>query len=84
MKSNKSHLYFKFRDYEQIADSDVWKDKLKPDLEKIKNREAMSDVEAENEFDALKRDIKRSQSIKIINEIIGLIEKAGKKADGFK
>lgn len=68
----------KYKIYADFSKSNTWK-VLKPDLEKIKEELSMSDAEAETDFEALKRDIKRSQTNKIINRIIYLIEKSESK-----
>lgn len=78
MNAKKSHLVFKFQDYIIFSKTQTWI-KFKADLEKIKEREAMGEAEAATDFEAVKRDIKRSNTIKIINEIIGLIERADSK-----
>jgi len=70
---------FRYKTYAGLAKSDAWTKVLKPDLEKIKEELSLSEAEAETEFEALKRDIKRSQTNKIINRIINLIEKAQNK-----
>lgn len=75
----KPNLSFKFRSYAQFSQSDLWVKYLRPDLLKIKDREAFSDIEPVSEFEAVKRDIKRANSLRIINEIISLIEKAESK-----
>jgi hypothetical protein len=75
----KPNLVFKFRGYAQFSQGDLWLKYLKPDLIKLKDREAFSDIEPTNEFEAVKRDIKRSNSLRIINEIISLIERAENK-----
>lgn len=68
----------KYKIYADFSKSNVWKT-LKSDLEKIKEELSLSDAEAETDFEALKRDIKRSQTNKIINRIIYLIEKSESK-----
>jgi hypothetical protein len=78
----KSKLVFKYKDYAIFSKSQTWA-KLKIDLEKIKEREAMGEAEAATEFEAVKRDIKRSQTIRIINEIINIVERAESKINKF-
>ena len=79
MDAKKSKLLFRYKDYAVFEKSQTWVNHLKPDLIKIKEREALNESEATNEFEAVKRDIKRSQTLKIVNEIINLIERADEK-----
>jgi hypothetical protein len=67
---------FKYRNYAALAKSDTWSKHLKPDLEKIKDELSASDTEPQSGFEAIKRDVKRSQTNSVINRIIRLIEKA--------
>ena len=75
----KERLKFKLKNYASLADSQVWINYLKPDLEKIKSDIANEESEAESEFEAIKRDVARSTTIKTINRIIGIIEGAENK-----
>jgi hypothetical protein len=79
MDAKKSHLIFKYKDFAVFSKSQTWEKHLKPELIKIKEREALNEMEAITGFEATKRDIKRSTTIKIINEIIGLIDRADDK-----
>ena len=76
MKIKKSHQIFKLKNLATFSKSDTWEKYLKPALIKIKEREALAEAEPNSEFEAIKRDIKRSNTIKITNEIISLVEKA--------
>ena len=75
MNIKHSHLLFKYKSYITFSKSKEW-EYLKSDLLRIKEREALSESEPQSEFESIKRDIKRANTIKIINEIIGLVEKA--------
>lgn len=67
---------FKYQSYATLAKSDTWTKHLKPDLLNIKQEISLSNAEAETEFEAMRRDIKRSQTNKIIDRLITLIERA--------
>lgn len=81
MDAKKSKLIFRYKDYAVFEKSQTWINHLKPDLIKIKEREAMGESEATTEFEAMKRDVKRSTIIKTINEIINIIERADEKVN---
>jgi hypothetical protein len=82
MDAKKSHLVFKYKDYAIFSKSQTWI-KLKADLTKIKEREALGESEAITEFEAMKRDVKRSTINKTINEIINIIERADEKVNNL-
>jgi len=70
---------FRLKEYAIFAKSQVWNKYLKPDLEKIKQEAALSEGDPSSIEDAAMRDIKRSTTIKTINRIIRLIERAEEK-----
>lgn len=69
----------KYRALADLAHSQTWRKYLKPELESIKNVV----INAENDVDTIEksamRDIKRSNTLKIINTIIRIIENAENK-----
>ena len=70
---------FRLKQYAIFSKGQVWNKYLKPDLEKIKEEAALSEGEPNNLQEAVIRDIKRATTIKIINRIIRLIERAEEK-----
>lgn len=70
---------FKFKAYAILAKSQVWEKHLKPDLENIKREVALSESDLNNIEEHATRDIKRTTTIKIINRIISIVERAENK-----
>lgn len=73
-------LRMKYRALADLAHSQVYTRHLKPELEEIKAQYANSEKDLETIDEAAVRDIRRSQTIKIINRIIRFVEKADEKA----
>ena len=69
----------KLKVYADIALSPAWEKVIKPDLIKLKERYSNSEVAKETIDEAAINDIKRVQTIKIINTIIRSFERANKK-----
>lgn len=76
MDIHNSHKSFKAKAYSHLAKDQIWLKYLKPDLERYKAEASLSEAEPETEFEAVKRDIKRAVTLKVINKIINLIEKS--------
>ena len=74
-----TNLSFKYRRYADLANSDTWVKYLKPDLLKIINEVSLNEREPEKAFESVKSDLKRLNTIKVINQIIALIEKSENK-----
>ena len=77
----KTKLIFKYKQYADLANSDIWVKFLKPDLLKISDELSKTDLPLDSSFATIKRDITRSQTNKIINRIIKLIENAESSVD---
>lgn len=79
MNIKKSNQIFKYKNLAVFSKTDTWLKYLRPELVKIKEREALSSAEPQSEFEAIKRDIKRANTLKNINEILSLVERAEEK-----
>lgn len=75
----KTSRVLKLQAYATLARSQTWTLHLKPELEKIKAEAALIERMPETEFEAIKNDIKRSNTIAIIDRIIREIEQADDK-----
>ena len=65
-----------YRALANFSKGQVWQKDLKPELEKIRDNAALSEALPETISEAAFRDIARSTTIKVINNIIRLVERA--------
>ena len=73
----------KFRRLARLAASEVWQKDLRPYLEKLKRDREESKREPTTEFEAMKNEIARLTTNKLIDNIIGYIERANDLASKF-
>lgn len=72
---------FKIKAFARLVKSDIWESHLKPELISIKDEIMRAESEAETEFEAIKRDVRRTNTIRVINRIITTVEKSANKAN---
>jgi len=59
-----------------LVKSDIWLKYLKPYLQELEVRAGLNQIKAASEFEAIQKDIERTNTIIIINEIIGRLERS--------